>query len=141
MTHDLKVTASFSHQNVAVHITSYPYTTFYNDITTPSWKTSLNLLGRTDVPCRWGIMRAVGWNFYYMYFNYFWQYHTYNLLQRASKKDTTVHEVHFLTFFQKELVKINWYCIKNAIAHLQVVKQTWIYSYSSRKIFPLSKTQ
>ena len=56
MTHDLKVTASFWHQNVAVHITSYPYTTFHNDIITPSWKTTLNLIlnllgrtyGRTD---------------------------------------------------------------------------------------------
>ena len=53
MTHDLRFIASFWYQNVAVHITSYPYTRFYNDITTPSWKTSVNLLGRTDGRMDW----------------------------------------------------------------------------------------
>ena len=36
MTHDLKVAASFSHQNVAVPITSYPCTKFHDDVITPS---------------------------------------------------------------------------------------------------------
>ena len=43
MTHDLKDAASFSHQNVAVHVTSYPYTKFHKDNITPSLKTTLNL--------------------------------------------------------------------------------------------------
>ena len=55
MTHDLKVAASFSHQNIVVHNSSYPYTKFHTDIITPSSKTTLNLNinfvrtdGRTD---------------------------------------------------------------------------------------------
>ena len=43
MTHDLKVAASFSHQNIVVHNSSYPYTKFHTDFTTPSSKTTLNL--------------------------------------------------------------------------------------------------
>ena len=36
MTNDLKVAASFLHQNVAVPITSYPCANFHEDIITPS---------------------------------------------------------------------------------------------------------